>query len=161
MKKVLKWLDQYFELVIMGIALTTIIVSVTLDIVLRNLTGSGLAFAQELSQKCEIVLAAMGISYGVVTGKHMKVDILQTFFPKTKKPLEVVGDIVIFLFCGFMAVFAINKLEGTLASGATTAILEIPTFYIYLTMEIGLILACIRIVEKYIKNFLFREGEIQ
>lgn len=152
--KVVKWLDDNLELVIMGIALVTITVVVTLDILLRNVTGSGLVFAQELSQKCEIVLAAMGISYGVVSGKHIKVDIIQTFIPATKKILNFIGDLSTFLFCVILAYYGTSKLRGTLKSGAVTAVLQIPMFYIYLSMELGLIMGAIRVAEKYIKMYV-------
>ena len=49
-----------------------------------------------------------------------------------------------------------SKLGATMKSGATTAVLGIPTFYIYSIMEIGLVLAAVRVIEKYIKLFLGR-----
>ena len=157
--KIVKWLGDNFELLIMGIALSVLTVVVLIDIVGRTVFGSGITWGQEMSRNCEIVIAAMGVSYGVQAGKHIKVDIIQTLVPKLKVPLDIFGDIVTFLFCIFVAYYGMSKLGATLKSGATTAVMGIPTFYIYTIMEIGLVLAAVREVEKYIKQFLNRKKE--
>lgn len=150
--KVLKWLDNNFELLIMGISLATITLVVFADICGRTIFGVGLVWAQELSRTCEIIIAAMGISYAVKANKHIKVDLIQTFFPKTRVPLDIFGDIVVVAWAAFMSYYGVFKLQATLASKATTAVLEIPMFCIYLAMEIGLVLAVVRTIEKYIKR---------
>jgi TRAP-type C4-dicarboxylate transport system permease small subunit len=152
--KILKWLDDNFELIIMGAALIVIAVVVLIDVFGRTFLGVGITWGQEMSRNGEIVIAAMGISYGVRAGKHIKVDIIQTLFPKLQRPMEIFGDVVVMLFCIFTAYYGTAKLAATLKSGATTAVMQIPTFYIYLIMEIGLILAAFRVVEKYVKEIL-------
>lgn len=156
--KVLKWLDDNFELLIMGAALTVLTVVVLADVFGRTILGTGITWGQEMSRNCEIVIAAMGVSYGVRAGKHIKVDIIQTLIPKTRRSLEIFGDVSVMAFCIFTAWFGISKLSATLKSGATTAVMGIPTFYIYAIMEIGLILAAVRVIEKYIKELIrFRQ----
>ncbi len=156
--KILKWLDDNFELVIMSVALILITVVVLVDVFGRTVFGTGITWGQEMSRNCEIVIAAMGISYGVRVGKHIKVDILQTFFPKLHKPLDIFGDVTLMLFCLFTAYYGTDKLAATLKSGATTAVMGIPTFYIYSIMEIGLVLAAIRVAEKYLKELFAKRG---
>lgn len=157
--KILKWLDENVELLIMGAALIVIAAVVLIDVFGRTVLGTGITWGQELSRSCEIVIAAMGVSYGVRAEKHIKVDILQVSFPKLKKPLEIFGDAVVFLFCLFTARYGLDKLGATLKSGATTAVMEIPTFYIYFIMEIGLVLAAVRVVEKYVRKLLAKKDE--
>ena len=151
--KIVKWLDDNIELVIMGIALSVLTVVVLIDVIGRT------AWGQEMSRNCEIVIAAMGVSYGVQAGKHIKVDIIQTLVPKSKAALDIFGDIVTCLFCIFVAYYGVSKLGATMKSGATTAVMGIPTFYIYSIMEIGLILAALRVIEKYIKILIGRMGK--
>ena len=57
------------------------------------------------------------------------------------------------------AAVGVSKLGATMKSGATTAVMGIPTFYIYSIMEIGLILAALRVIEKYIKILIGRMGK--
>ena len=154
--KIVKWLDNNFELVIMAIALSVLTVVVLIDVIGRTIFGTGITWGQEISRNCEIVIAAMGISYGVQAGKHIKVDIIQTLVPKLKALLDIFGDVNTCLFCLFVAYYGMSKLGATMKSGATTAVLGIPTFYIYSIMEIGLVLAAVRVIEKYIKLFLGR-----
>ena len=154
--KIVKWLDNNFELVIMAIALSVLTVVVLIDVIGRTIFGTGITWGQEISRNCEIVIAAMGISYGVQAGKHIKVDIIQTLVPKLKALLDIFGDVITCLFCLFVAYYGMSKLGATMKSGATTAVLGIPTFYIYSLMEIGLVLAAVRVIEKYIKLFLGR-----
>ena len=150
--KALKWLDRNFELLIMGVSLVTITLVVFADICGRTIFGVGIVWAQELSRTCEIIIAAMGISYAVKAEKHIKVDLLQTFIPKTRGPLDIFGDVVVVAWAAFMAYYGVFKLQATLKSEATTAVLEIPMFCIYMAMELGLILAVVRTVEKYVKR---------
>lgn len=157
--RIVKWLDDNIELVIMGISLSVLTVVVLIDVIGRTAFGTGITWGQEVSRNCEIVIAAMGVSYGVQAGKHIKVDIIQTMVPKLKAPLDILGDIVTCLFYIFVAYYGVSKLGATMKSGATTAVMGIPTFYIYSIMEIGLILAALRVIEKYIKIFIDRTGK--
>lgn len=152
--KLIKWIDHNFELLIMGIALVTIAVVVLIDVGGRTIFGTGITWGQEMSRDCEIIIAAMGVSYGVRAGKHIKVDIIQTLVPKMQKPLEIFGDVVVMAFCLFTAYYGINKLQAAVRSGVTTAVMQIPMVYIYMMMEIGLILAAVRVVEKYVKEIV-------
>ena len=157
--KIVKWLDDNIELVIMGIALSVLTVVVLIDVIGRTALGTGITWGQEMSRNCEIVIAAMGVSYGVQAGKHIKVDIIQTLVPKSKAALDIFGDIVTCLFCIFVAYYGVSKLGASMKSGATTAVMGIPTFCIYSIMEIGLILAALRVIEKYIKILIGRMGK--
>lgn len=159
--KVLKWLDDNIELAIMSLALSLIVVSISADIILRTVTGTGLTWAQELSRQCEICIAAFGMSYAVKADKHIRVDLIQTFLPKTRKPLDVFADIVVFVFSLFIAWYGVTKLRAAIRSGAFTPVLEIPMVCIYGMMEIGFIGAALRVVEKYIKKFLNRGKEVK
>ena len=154
MRSTLRWMDKNLELVLMGFCLCVILIVILVDVIGRELFGRGLIFAQELARYCELYIAFLGISLGVSTNTHIKVDILQTFFPKFQFPLQVTGDALFFVFAVFMAYSGCDKLAAVLASGAKSAVLQVPMFFVYLGLEIGLILGAVRIAEKYMKLFL-------
>ena len=159
--KALKWLDENFEVFIMGVAVIVMTIIIVADVFMRNILGNGIAWAQELARQCTIIIGAMGMSYGVSKSKHIKVDILETFVPKLKTPLTICGDLFTFVFCVFILWNGIEKLTKVYAQGTTTPVMQLPTFYIYLMMWIGLTLGAVRVIENYIRKFMGRDAEAQ
>lgn len=51
--KIVKWLDDNIELVIMGIALSVLTVVVLIDVIGRTALGTGITWGQEMSRNCE------------------------------------------------------------------------------------------------------------
>ena len=70
--KIVKWLDDNIELVIMGIALSVLTVVVLIDVIGRTALGTGITWGQEMSRNCEIVIAAMGAALRVIE-KYIKI----------------------------------------------------------------------------------------
>lgn len=157
--KVLKWLDRNFELTVGGVALVVMTVIIVLDVFMRNFLGSGITWGQELARTCTIVIAAMGMSYGAGANKHIRVDILETLFPKTTKYFHGFSDVVTLIFCGCIGLNGISKLRDIQALGTLTPVMQIPQFYIYLMMEIGLVLGVVRIIEKNVKEYALKTVE--
>lgn len=152
--KVLKWLDKHFELLIGGIAVIVMTTAIFVDVFMRSFMGMGIVWAQELARTCTIVIGAMGMSYGAGFDKHIKVDILETIVPKSKNILHAFGDVMTVIFCAFIAYYGLQKLQDIWALGTLTPVMQIPQAYIYMFMEVGLILGVIRTIEKNIVRYV-------
>lgn len=150
--KVLKWLDRNFELTISGIVLVIMTVIIVADVFMRNLFGLGITWGQELARTCTIIIAAMGMSYGAGAEKHIKVDILETFIPRATPFFHIFADVVTLIFCAFIGYHGISKLQDVYRLGTLTPVMQIPQFYIYLMMEIGLVLGVVRIIQKNLRR---------
>lgn len=78
-------------------------------------------------------------------------DILPNLVKPLEKPLIVLCDIALIVVAMFMIMPGRGVLVQLAKMNQTSAALNIPMYFIYASMWIGLILTVLRIVEKYIK----------
>lgn len=166
--KIIKWLDQYFEEVLMMIFLPIIIVMMGAQVIMRYVVGYSLSFPEEISRYSFIWLSYLGVSYAVKTDQALKVDIIHTLVPKLKKPLDILGDIAYFAFFAYMIVPGFNAVMVTKAFGSASPALNIPIWILYSSLLLGSVLACVRMIQKYVKMYLehkkknyVEEGEVK
>jgi len=152
--KACRWFAGHFEEIFMVSSLGAITVSMFAQVISRYVFGAALVWTEELSRYFFILLAFAGVSYCIRESVHLRIDLLETFFPKLKKPIAVLTDICFAALCAYLINPALASVGFIRASGQSTAALVIPTFIIYLPLTIALFLVLIRVAEKYIKLFL-------
>ncbi|MCL2853192.1 MAG: TRAP transporter small permease [Defluviitaleaceae bacterium] len=153
MKKI-RWFIDHFEETFMVISLGGITVAMFAQVVSRYVFRSSLVWTEELSRYFLICLAFMGLSYGVRTMSHLRIDIFENLYPKLKKPLEYIGDIFVVAFFTYMLRPAFTSIETIWRSGQVSPAMEIPFFIVYMPLAIGLVLGLVRMAEKYAKYLL-------
>ena len=158
--KVLKWLDKNFEEKAMSVILWAIVVIMFIQVIMRYVFKSSLAWSEEVSRYLFIWMVFTGISYGVKNGLHMKIDLLEYFVPKLKKPLGIIADLAFFIFTCYMIKPGINVVKAIKASGQTSPAGEVPMEIVYTSLLIGFTLVVIRIIQKYVLMFT-KKGEQQ
>jgi TRAP-type C4-dicarboxylate transport system permease small subunit len=143
-------LEEIFMVSSLGI----ITVVMFAQIVSRYIFGTSLVWSEELARYIFILMAFAGFSYCVRSSKHLKIDLLETFIPKLKKPLEYFADICFIALCIFMLGPSIEATTFIRDSGQFSAAMQLPIYIIYLPLIVAFVLVLIRIAEKYIKYFL-------
>ncbi|MBC8258533.1 MAG: TRAP transporter small permease subunit [SAR324 cluster bacterium] len=69
---------------------------IILQVILRYAFKSGLIFLEEIQWHLYGVLIMMGLSYGQVTGAHVRVDLVHQYFSrKTKAWIEIIGFLLL------------------------------------------------------------------
>ncbi|MBQ0026932.1 MAG: TRAP transporter small permease [Lachnospiraceae bacterium] len=81
--KVIKWLDEHLEHVIMSVLLAAIAIMLFGQIVLRVFTKNTLSWPEEVSQYCYVYIAFFGISLCIKERRMLKVDILVEKLPRS------------------------------------------------------------------------------
>ncbi|MBP1926428.1 TRAP-type C4-dicarboxylate transport system permease small subunit [Sedimentibacter acidaminivorans] len=152
--KVLKWLDENFEEKLMGLALWGIVVIMGIQVIMRYVFRSSLVWSEEVSRYLFIWMVFIGISYGIKNGSHMRIDMLEHFFPKLRKGLGILADLCFLTFAAYMIGPGITVIESLLITGQTSPAGEIPMYIVYTGLLAGFILVLFRIVQKYILKFL-------
>jgi len=153
MKKV-RWLFDHFEEGFMIFGLGAITVAMFAQVVSRYVFQSAFVWTEELSRYFFILMAFSGLSYGVRSKAHLRVDLLETTFPKLKFPLEILCDAFIVALCVFLLRPAFDSVEFIRNSGQVSPAMSIPMYIVYIPLAAGLILTLIRMAEKYIKYLL-------
>lgn len=151
--KVLKFLDDHFEAILIGIALTAITIIMFIQIILRTF-GSAIPWAEEVCRYLFIWSGSLGISYSTKMETHLKLDVLPDLIPALKKPYELFGDIAMLVLSILLLQPGIKVVQTLLKTGQVSAALRLPMGYVYLGLLVGVTLTILRLAEKYIKKLL-------
>ncbi|MBQ3663813.1 MAG: TRAP transporter small permease [Clostridia bacterium] len=159
--KVLKWIDDHFEEVLLIILMWALVIVMTLGVVFRYVFRSSLSWSDEVCRYVFIWFTYLGLSYGVLKGAHTRIDIIETLHPKLKKPLEYIGDALFFAFSIFILRHAYTTWVNLRLSNQTSPAMRLPMWIVYMSFMVGFTLVIIRFIEKYIKKLVARRKGAQ
>jgi len=136
---------QKVEEVLLSASILTIAGLTIVNVVCRSLLGFSLAFTEEVSQFCIIVVCFVGLSYAASRGRHIRMTAIYDQLPlKMRKAFMVVitaSTSAILLALGWYAVLyvaAVRELGGIYPA------LRVPFFVVYAVAPVGLFLAGIQ-----------------
>jgi TRAP-type C4-dicarboxylate transport system permease small subunit len=152
--KSVRWFIDNFEEVFMTIALSVITVAMFAQVLSRYVFGFTIIWAEELSRYSVILLTFTGFSFGIKKSEHLRLDILDNYFPKLKTPLMIFGDLAIAAFMIYMIPPLISLVQLAHRTGQTSPAMHIPFYIVYLPLVFGFTVGLLRTVEKYVKFFL-------
>ncbi len=70
------------------------------NVLLRYAFSYGFIWAQELEWHIFVPICLFGMSYALLHGEHVRVDVLfQYFWPRAKKRVEILSAVISMLFC--------------------------------------------------------------
>jgi len=152
--KALRWVDRHFEEIIMATCLMIIVIVMGIQIFMRYVIGSALSFPEELCRYLFIWLSFIGISYSVRCGNSLKIDILETLFPKIKTYVNVFGNLVFLAFVCIMIWKGSGDIGKMALRSQLSPALGIPMWWVYVSFLVGCCLTAIRIIQRFILEFL-------
>jgi TRAP-type C4-dicarboxylate transport system permease small subunit len=107
--------------VIAALTLLAMVVMVTADIVLRNLTRSGFPWANEVSEYALYVITLLTAPWLLCRGQHVRIDLMLTLVPpRLAWLMEAAGDIVGFVVCFVMLRYGVRMTIDSAALGSLT-----------------------------------------
>lgn len=154
--KTLKWLDEYAELGICVLLLSTMTLLIFVQVVMRYVFSNSLSWSEELARFVFIWLVYLGISYACKHMKHLKIEASLFLFPKRwRAGVVIVGDVILLGFAAFVAAKGIDIVKFQHIS--KSAALNIPMSFIYAAPVVGFTLAFVR----QIQTIAFRVREMR
>lgn len=160
--KILKWLDEHIEEVFLIIFSVAMVVVIALQVFMRFVLGSSLAWSEELARYCFIWLVYIGISYGVKKQRHIKVDVLLIVLKdKMKIFLSILANIIFLGFAIFVIIYGYGIAAKVLAWGQASPALNMPMGLVYMATPVGMGLTAIRLIQQLIKQFKALFGDEQ
>ncbi len=152
-KNILKWLDENLEEKVMGIALWGIVIVMFMQVIMRYVFKASLSWSEELSRYLFVWMVFIGMGYGVKKSSHMRIDMLEHFVPRLKKPLEILANLSLLVFAGLMIQPGISVLKAIKASGQTSPAAGVPMYFVYVGLFIGFLLVVIRVIQNFVLMF--------
>jgi TRAP-type C4-dicarboxylate transport system permease small subunit len=160
--KILSWLDENFEKVILSLLLTVIASVMMLEVIMRYVFNSSVSWAEEASRYAFVWSALVSIGYSIKEQSILKVDTLIEALPtKVRNMFVNVSNLVVTLFFGYLFWVSIPAVSKVIRTGQKSPALGIPMGLIYFAAIVGFFLATLRSIQKMYRNFVAaRKGSI-
>lgn len=156
--KLLRWLDKHFEESLMLILLALMVCIMGLQVFMRYVMQNSLAWPEEITRYMFIWFVFLGISYGIRNDIHIRVNLLETFFPKITKPLNILQDLIFFAFLAYLVNPSISIIKLIYNSQQHSPAMQVPMVVVYFSLFLGIYLGLFRMIQKY---FLIFTGKYQ
>lgn len=106
------------------------------NVVLRNVTGEGLAFAEELNQLLIVLVTFVGCSHAAGNGRHIRMSAVADLVPEARRRWLLAAT------SGFtgalLALFGWLALQYALGVDRRSPVLGVPLGWVYLVAPLGL-----------------------
>jgi TRAP-type C4-dicarboxylate transport system permease small subunit len=107
--------------VLAALTLLAMVIMVTADIVLRNLTRSGFPWANEVSEYALYVITLLTAPWLLRRGQHVRIDLALTFVPpRVAWLMEAASDVFGFAVCLVMMRYGLKMTIESAALGSIT-----------------------------------------
>ncbi len=151
--KVIRWLDNNLEEVLMVLLLFGIALVMILQVVTRYVFNYSMSWSDELVRYFLVWSCFLSVSFCVKKRISIKIDSLLHALPEKAKPwLRAVRHLIILVFCILMIPFAVTFIRQAVASGATSAAMQIPMYYIQSAPLVGFLLLAVRCFQALIRE---------
>lgn len=149
---------QQMEEVVLSLSILTIAVLTITNIGCRTLLGFSLAFTEEVSQFCVIVVCFVGLSYAASKGRHIRMTAIYDQLPLAgRKALMIVITVSTAAIMFTLAWYAIRYVITVYQLGGVFPALRIPFFVVYAVAPLGLILAGVQYALAAARNLTSRD----
>ena len=104
-----------------ALTLLAMVVMVTADIILRNLTRTGFPWANEVSEYALYVITLLTAPWLLRRGQHVRIDLVLTLVPaRVAWLMEAVGDVLGFAVCLVMMRYGLKMTIDSAVLGSIT-----------------------------------------
>jgi len=120
------------------------------QVIMRYIFNNPFTWSEELSIAAFIYLAFLGVGAAYAKDRHLWVDAFVVALPR-RMGIIVNGFVLVLsaIFCILVSILMIKVIVVTWKVGITTAALEIPRAFIYLSLPLGCILFLIQVLSKF------------
>lgn len=144
-----RWLDRATELIettVLGAGVLAMALLLVSNVLSRNILGSSVRGAFELTQILIVVITFIGLGYGFRKARHISMSAL---YDQLQGTLRKAALVTIMLFTGalmfYLATIAVDYVQSAYSRGSRTTAYEIPWWIVYTVAPIGFTLAGIQL----------------
>lgn len=136
---------QRVEEVLLSASILIIAGLTIVNVFCRSVLGFSLAFAEEVSQFCIIIVCFVGLSYAASKGRHIRMTAIYDQMPlRIRKALMVLITASTSAIMIVMACYALSYVAAVHDLGGIYPALRVPFYVVYSIAPLGLLLAGIQ-----------------
>jgi TRAP-type C4-dicarboxylate transport system permease small subunit len=148
MKKILKWLDDNFEMYLSIILMSAMTIILFIQVIARRVFNNSLTWSEEVARYIFIWLIYFGISYGAKIMKHIKIEAFLGVYPKKVRPyIEILGDVIFFAFGIFIIFTSWEWAQREIMLQEKSPAVHLPMWIVYIAPAVGYTCTCIREIQ--------------
>ncbi|MCD8142490.1 MAG: TRAP transporter small permease [Clostridiales bacterium] len=148
--KVLKWLDESLEEVLLILLLIAMVCIMGIQVVARYCLNQSLSWSEELTQYLFVWATFISVSYCVKKRISIKIEQLLNILPEPGQTvLRLFRHTIVFIFCIIMLPYCQSYLQQSIELEATSAALGIPMYYIQSAPLVGFLLLTVRVAQAW------------
>lgn len=160
MRRLVRFLDDYFEEIIGVIMLAVCLSLIFIGVAMRLVFKSGIPWQEELSRILYVLVVYLGASYGMKTHDHIRITFVLEMLPqKARAVMEVITDLIWVAFNVIVIVISAGVYPKLQRFFGESAVLEIPLHWIFLTVPVGFALVTLRLIQGYLLKYRRKGGE--
>ncbi|MBP1750596.1 MAG: hypothetical protein H6Q52_3135 [Deltaproteobacteria bacterium] len=151
----MRW-DRFNELlvrtveVVCALLLVFIAVLTVAQVMMRYIFNNPFVWSEELAIAAFVYMTFLGVSVAYARNRHLMVDAFVAMLPQ--RAANVLNGFVLALSAGFfitLGALMVKIMIVTWKVGLTTAALEIPRAFIYLSLALGCLLFLIQVLSRF------------
>lgn len=143
------WLEAH--LLVFSLAFTTILIFI--QVIMRYVFNNSLSWSEELARYIFIWQIWLGTSISMKENEHICLDMLNSKLKGSAKlVLSLFANIVLLLFCVFLAKYGWDLVYSMMTRGNRSVALRIPMWIIYLALPFSQLVVGLRIIGRIIGN---------
>ena len=146
--KIIRFLDTRSEEIVVVVALALMFVIISIQVFMRYVMQSSLSWSEELARYLFVLFVNVGISFGVKTKKHIRVELFSMWLPqKGKTVIRVLADIIFLAFAVVIIYYGFITATMIFMFNQTSPALGLPMGLVYVTLPVSYILVLIRLIQ--------------
>lgn len=152
LKKIIKWYDS-FEENLLAVSLAVTVTVIFVQVIARHVFNSSLSWSEEFARYVFIWQIWLGTSMATRERTHVKVEILQGMLGKKGNcVLNITGCIGVLVFAFFLVHYGYLSMMSIMGRHAVSTAMRIPLWIVYLSLPVGNLLVCLRMVVQIIEE---------
>ncbi len=153
MKAVLKKIDEDGERWLLLIFYTTIVATITVEVVRRFGMSYSSIWGEEVARYAFIFLAWVGASAGVKRRAHIRIDILLHYLPyRGKAAIYLFGDIATLILAVIVLFLSIEPVLTSIKFGSVTHGLRISQAWFFAAVPFGFAMLTFRVIQSIYRD---------
>jgi len=151
--KFFAWLDK-LEKAAVTTLLSAMTIVVFLQVFFRFVIKGSLPWSEELSRYLMVWAVFIGASMGAKVGAHIGVGAFVSLFPKEIRRAAIIfSGLLSVLFCLIILVLSVKVVISIKLAGQISPAMEIPMYWAYLAVPVGMLLMGIRFIQATVCKF--------
>jgi len=160
MKQTLLKIWDHFEEYILTYSLMVSVALVFIQVIMRRIFNNSLTWSEELARYLYVWQTWLGVSYAARNGTHLRITMLKDRLPEgAQKVLEVFVTAVWIGFGLFVMYQGMAVVNTITTFGQKSSALRIPMQICYVSIPVGMLLMCVRVVERMVKDTFIQKKE--